>query len=245
MLATAGAGIFLAFSNSTDASPQRHGEFDQETSLSARSNTSASPLWASNMTQTATAVAASPGAVPFPSTQAAAMALGPLSPPWIEAVPPWNPDDLPPWNVTAPPPWDAALSSAPGASPPPGGSPYPYSAGVVAPSPGGAVPITVPAGTIGPVPTSLNRPRHSSPTPGRAASPGRSPAPPRERSATPDRAQESPTPRASPQAPPPRRPSQHADTSPPARGRGLPNPCATMNDFRRQPCDQVLADLTR
>ncbi|MFB4266949.1 hypothetical protein [Nonomuraea sp. GTA35] len=192
------------------------------------------------MTPTATAAATSPGSFAFPSVQPAGMMLGPLSPPWIEAVPPWN--------AAVSPPVDAVLSPVPGAPVAPPADGIPYSSDVIAPPPGGvAPPVTVPAGTAGPLATVLDRPGRSSGAPGHAASPGRSPVPPRERSAPPDRAQAFLTPRASPQAPPPRRPapSRHADTPPPARGRGLPNPCATMHDFRRQPCEQVLDSLTR
>ncbi|MCP2360824.1 hypothetical protein HD597_007844 [Nonomuraea thailandensis] len=153
------------------------------------------------------------------------MVLGPLSPPWIEAVPPWNAPISPPVDTALSPSGDVTLS-------PPGEAVLPPPPGVIAPPPE----IGVPAETT----ARGRRPPHAGP-------PGRSPSPPRERPAPPDRAQALPTPRVSPQAPPPHRPSpsRSAVAPPPARGRGLPNPCATMHDFRRQPCEQALDRLTR
>ncbi|TYB58621.1 hypothetical protein FXF51_36700 [Nonomuraea sp. PA05] len=151
------------------------------------------------------------------------LALGPLSPPWVEAVPPWNaatPDGLPL-------------------------SPMPPLTGIVPP-----VDIAVPAVT------GSHRPARSPHAPGRAKNPGRPLIPPRDRA---DRAQGPPTPRsspqaspqasplASPQAPAPSRPIGSSATrrADPPPARGLPNPCATMNDFRRQPCDQLRDQLLR
>ncbi|GAA2205793.1 hypothetical protein GCM10009850_012510 [Nonomuraea monospora] len=146
------------------------------------------------------------------------LALGPLSPPWIEAVPPWN--------AATPSPSDGLPLS-----------PMPPLAGLVPP-----VDLGVPAVT------GSHRPARSPHAPGHAKNPGRPLVPPRDRA---DRAPGSPTPRSSPQvspqAPAPSRPiggsaTRRADP-PPARG--LPNPCATMNDFRRQPCEQLRDQLLR
>lgn len=231
VLATAGLGICLAFSNAPEAAPQRAGGNDQETPLSARSNTSPSPLSAVGMPQTATvtsgASAASNGSIQFPSAQPAGLALGPLSPPWIEVVPPW----------------DVGVDG--GLVPPVGGPPVARGSAPFGGRNKPSLDVTAVPGVGESLATALHRPRRSPHAPGA----GRPHIPPRVRAVPADRTQGLPTPQASPQAPPPRRPSGGVTPSrradPPAPARGMPNPCATMNDFRRQPCEQVLDRLTR
>ncbi|GAA3705421.1 hypothetical protein GCM10022224_083530 [Nonomuraea antimicrobica] len=135
-----------------------------------------------------------------------------------------HPDDVfpghsPPHWVEAVPPWAAALplvtAGTPGFLPTPGSSP-----------------------------TSSVRAR-----PDRPRSPSARPlTPPRER---PPGRRGAPAPEASPQAPPRERPLpepiREADPPPPppSQERGMPLPCATFHDFRRQACYDVLNRLRR
>ncbi|MFB4282178.1 MULTISPECIES: hypothetical protein [unclassified Nonomuraea] len=140
--------------------------------------------------------------------------LGPLSPPWIEPVPPWHaPISAVPPVVAVPP-----ISALPSVT--------------------GVPPVTVlPSVSAGP-PVS---PFPAVEVPRRDRRPDRPLAPPQDRPARP-RPQGSPAPQAPPEAPAPERP---ADPPPSSRGRGMPDPCATFHDFRRQPCYDILGGLTR
>ncbi|NJP97199.1 hypothetical protein HCN51_48585 [Nonomuraea sp. FMUSA5-5] len=124
------------------------------------------------------------------------MTLSPLSPPWIEAVPPWS----------------ATISPLPILPP---------------------LEDVVPSVTSGP---RADRPARPPRAPGHGIRRGRPVTPPR------GRPHSSPTPQAPPTT---REPAPAQVTAPPPRGRGLPNPCATMHDFRRAACDQMLSRLTR
>ncbi|MGW4793327.1 hypothetical protein ACWEPC_13090 [Nonomuraea sp. NPDC004297] len=150
------------------------------------------------------------------------MLLAPLSPPWIQVVPPWDTTVSPSLDETIAdgtlPPLDADVSVMPSAT---GGSP---------------------AATRSPARPGRSTPRHDEPSGGSATpSPEELPAP-----------QESPAPQAPPQAPPRERPAPDRQTEPlaPAHGGGngggtAANPCATFQDFRRQPCYDLLNRVGR
>ncbi|MEV5324947.1 hypothetical protein AB0K67_12400 [Nonomuraea sp. NPDC052634] len=149
--------------------------------------------------------------------------FGPLSPPWIEAVPPWDPaaDLLPAWDAPAGTATPGVPSTGPLASP----VPPPYDKSL--PLPGTARPPAPPHKDV-------ERPQ-GSPAP---QAPPRPPARP---------AHEPARPPVEPRAIAPVRPSSGppAQVTRPAPRPGMPDPCATFHDFRRGPCYDVLNRLTR
>ncbi|MFC5825489.1 hypothetical protein [Nonomuraea insulae] len=161
------------------------------------------------MTQTATMAAHSPGSLHFSSPQPVEAMFGPLSPPWIESVPPWDSAPAaPPWeDATTLPPWEEVLPALPSATA------------------GPAIEVSVPSRS----PRGNGPRKHLTPPDDRAVKPL---VPPGERP--------SPQGQPSPEPPPP-------SQEPPARpqGHGMPDPCATFDDFRRGPCYDILKRLTR
>lgn len=167
------------------------------------------------MTQTATMAAHSPGSLHFPSPQPVEVMFGPLSPPWIESVPPWDEarpsaSAVPPWeDTTALPPWDEVLTTLPSATA------------------GPAIEVSVPGRS--PRERGDGPRRHLTPPDDRAVKPlvppGQRPSP-----------QGQPSPE--PPAPSPEPPA-------PPQGHGMPDPCATFTDFRRGPCYDILKRVTR
>ncbi|MEV0620924.1 hypothetical protein AB0I81_46895 [Nonomuraea sp. NPDC050404] len=148
-----------------------------------------------------------------------------MSPPWVEAVPPWEAISAVP-SVAANPLATPLLPAAREKSPPPGHDGFP-----VRPLP----PLQDHPAPAGP---------HGSPAPQQPPQ-----APPREHP-TPERPQPQ---HSAVERPQPRNPSVERDRNadpppppPPQQARSLPNnPCATFKDFRSGPCNAVLNRLTR
>ncbi|MFG1696451.1 hypothetical protein [Nonomuraea sp. NPDC049309] len=153
--------------------------------------------------------------------------FGPLSPPWIEAVPPWDPaaDLLPAWDIPAGTATPGIPSAGPLASP----VPPPYDRSL----PGMARPLAPPHQNAG-------RP-HGSPAP---QAPPRPPTRPAHGPARPPAEPRAIAP-VRPSSGPPAQVTRPARMSPPARRPGVPDPCATFQDFRRGPCYDVLNRLIR
>ncbi|MEV0166529.1 hypothetical protein [Nonomuraea fuscirosea] len=168
------------------------------------------------------------GTLQFPTAQPADVMLGPLTPPWIETVPPPYPS-LPPWGTNLPPvgvnlpPVGTDLPLLPSATAGPPASP---TVGDTRPHRPGRDGERPPRGRPAPRATPQVPPEEH-PAPGGPTAPPlvTSPAPP---------------PSSRPLAPPPSRPPSRP--APP--GRTGPDPCATMHDFRRRPCYDMLNRLT-
>jgi hypothetical protein len=116
VLVTAIVGIFLAFTQTPEPPPQSSGEFDQESSLSPRSNSPSPPSTLLTATPALLFPAPSGTARDLSAAGSAAAVSDPLTLPWIQVVPPQPDPDLalPPIlsPIGAPQP-----SSAPSAQP--------------------------------------------------------------------------------------------------------------------------------
>lgn len=224
VLVTAGLGILLAFTATPESLPQSAREFDQETPLIPRSN---SPTSEEGVSWT--------GATPVTESSSTPSPALPV------------PDSS----------WPSAAS--PGSSRPAATSPGPGSrAWLEAVPPAGravrsAVPTPVGAVLTSPVPTRppLVAPPRPAHRPGGRAAPHASPqAPPRVRPephpATPPEPDRDirPAPEPGRDVRPAPEPDRRVAPAPPPRN-GMPDPCATFHDFRRQPCYNFLDRLTR